>query len=223
MAPERRAILLLLGLAVAGQGLRVWRSAPDSAPGAVTLFPGVPVGAPVAHRDSSVALTRSLAPGESIDLDRAPAIELARLPRVGMALARAIAGDREARGPFGSLGALDRVPGVGPGLLRVIKAHARFSAAGTVIPSGPDPSIPMEAEDPPEEAGANSESLTPLDLNTATAPQLEALPLLGPALAGRIVAYRKRHGSFPAVDSLIRVPGIGPATLARIRDRLRVE
>lgn len=223
MAPERRAVLLLLGLAVAGQGLRVWWSAPGSAPGAVTLFPGVPVGAPLVHRDSSVALTRPLAPGESIDLDRAPAIELARLPRVGMNLARAIVADREARGPFGSLSGLDRVPGVGPGLLRVIKAHARFSAAGTGILSGPDRSIPMKAEDPPGEPWADSERLTPLDLNTATARQLEDLPLVGPALAVRIVAYRSRHGSFPAVDSLIRVPGIGPATLARVRDRLRVE
>lgn len=209
MSPERRAVLLLLGLAVSGQGLRVWCAAPGSAPGAVTLLPGVPSGAPLAHRDSSIALTRPLAPGETIDLDRAPAIELARLPRVGMALARAIAADREARGPFGSLQALDRVSGVGPGLLRIIGNHARFSAAG-----------PVGASDP---GSVTEREPARLDINTATAEELERLPLVGPALAGRIVAARERHGRFPAVDSLVRVPGIGPATLARLRDRLRVE
>lgn len=210
MSPERRAVLLLLGLAVAGQGLRVWWSTPDSAPGAVTLLPGVPSGAPLAHRDSSIALTRPLAAGETIDLDRAPAIELARLPRVGMGLARAIAADREARGPFGALEALDRVPGVGPGLLRVIGKHARFSAAGT-------------AEAPTQGAAAQGESYRRLDLNAATARELEDLPLLGPALAGRIVAHRERHGRFTTVDSLIQIPGIGSATLTRLRDRLRVD
>ncbi len=217
MAPERRAVALLLGLAVAGQALRVWWTAPGSAPGSVTLFPGVPTGSPLAHRDSSVALTRPLAPGETIDLDRAPPVELARLPRVGMALARAIAADREARGLFGSLAALDRVPGVGPGLLRTIGPYARFSA----------PSVPTAPSTPPagpaEVAAVSPEPPGLLDLNLATAQQLERLPLIGPALAQRIVAHRAAQGPFRTVDSLVRVRGIGPAILARIRDRLRVE
>lgn len=214
MAPERRAVVLLLGLAVAGQALRVWWTAPGSAPGSVTLFPGVPTGSPLAHRDSSVALTRALAAGETIDLDRAPPVELARLPRVGMALARAIVADREARGPFGSLEALDRVPGVGPGLLRTIGPYARFSAPETRsagLPAGPTGAAPAAGRPPA------------LDLNLATTEQLEGLPLVGPALARRIVAHRAAHGPFRSVDSLVRVRGIGPAILARIRDRLTVE
>jgi competence protein ComEA len=42
-------------------------------------------------------------------------------------------------------------------------------------------------------------------------------------MARQIVAFRERHGPFAAVDSLVRVPGIGPATLAKIRERLTVE
>jgi competence protein ComEA len=59
-----------------------------------------------------------------------------------------------------------------------------------------------------------------LHLNTATAAELERLPFVGPYMAQQIVAFRDRHGPFAAVDSLVRVPGVGPATLAKIRERL---
>jgi competence protein ComEA len=62
-----------------------------------------------------------------------------------------------------------------------------------------------------------------MDLNAAAAADLEALPGVGPALAGRIVAARERRGRFDAVDDLLAVPGIGPATLARVAPYLRVE
>jgi competence ComEA-like helix-hairpin-helix protein len=41
-------------------------------------------------------------------------------------------------------------------------------------------------------------------------------------MAARIVAYRTRHGPFGSPDDLLKVGGIGPATLARIRDQVRV-
>jgi len=157
-----------------------------------------------------VRLTRPLAPGERVDLDRASALEIARLPRVGLTLAKAIVADRTARGPFGSLAALDRVPGVGPGLLRAIEAQVTFSApAGSSAGGSLDGAAPGSRE-------------RPLDLNSATAAELEALPFIGPSMAQRIVAWRERHGPYPAVDSLVKVPGIGPATVARVRDRVTV-
>ncbi|MFD1722193.1 ComEA family DNA-binding protein [Amnibacterium endophyticum] len=55
-------------------------------------------------------------------------------------------------------------------------------------------------------------------LNSATAEQLETLPRIGPALAQRIVAYRTAHGPFRSVDELGEVGGIGPKTLAGLRD-----
>jgi competence ComEA-like helix-hairpin-helix protein len=216
MPAERRAVLLLLGLAVAGQGLRLWRNAPDEAPGAVSVFAELPTAEPRAHRDSSVALARPLAPGERIDVDRASAPELARLPRVGLSLAKAIVADRDAHGPFGSLERLDRVPGVGPGLLARIAPHVTFSAPS--LPPSPGQSLRASPEGGAPAAQA-AEQL--VDLNAATAAELERLPFIGPALAERIVTFRARHGPFPSVDSLIRVPGIGPATLTRIRSRLR--
>ena len=61
-----------------------------------------------------------------------------------------------------------------------------------------------------------------VEVNTASPALLAHVSGIGPKLAGQIVAHRARHGPFTAVDSLVRVPGIGPATLARIRERLRV-
>jgi competence protein ComEA len=51
----------------------------------------------------------------------------------------------------------------------------------------------------------------PVDVNTATAAQLEALPGIGPALAAAIVTYRTDHGPFAGVESLADVAGLGPA------------
>ncbi len=59
-----------------------------------------------------------------------------------------------------------------------------------------------------------------LDLNTAGAPDLEALPGIGPALAGRIIAYRQSHGPFKKIDDLMEVSGIGPQNLAKLKPHL---
>lgn len=202
MPAERRAVLLFLALALAGQAIRTWWLAPESPPGEVPLLPRASAETPAAHRDSAAARSGPLRPGERLDLDRAGAADLARLPRVGLTLARAIVADREARGPFGGLEGLDRVPGIGPGLLASIREQVTFS--GT----------------PVHDAGMGQGGV-PLDLNRATAAQLEALPFIGPTMARQIVAFRERHGPFAAVDSLVRVPGIGQRTVERVRDRLR--
>ena len=60
-----------------------------------------------------------------------------------------------------------------------------------------------------------------VDLNAATAIELEALPGVGPVLASRIVAHRDDHGPFATVEDLLDVPGIGEAKLAQLRDAVR--
>lgn len=61
-----------------------------------------------------------------------------------------------------------------------------------------------------------------LDLNTATAEQLETLPGIGPTTAAAIIEHRERKGPFRSVDALLDVRGIGPARLEQIRDLVRV-
>ena len=63
----------------------------------------------------------------------------------------------------------------------------------------------------------------PLDLNRATAQDLEALPGVGPKRAAAIVGFREANGGFRSVEDLERVPGLGPATVARLRPLLQVE
>ena len=205
MPAEHRAILILLLLATGGQGVRYLLSRPGEAPGGVQILADSPARSAVAHRDSAVQLARPLGPGEKVDLDRAPALELARLPKVGPALARTIVAWREAHGPFGGLSGLDQVPGIGPGLLAALAPHAAFSGG----PGGPWP---------PAGVGPPAGPDAPLDLNRASVGELDRLPGIGPAKAQAIVAYRDSHGPFRSGADLAGVPGIGPALAARLQN-----
>lgn len=62
----------------------------------------------------------------------------------------------------------------------------------------------------------------PVDLNTATVAQLDALPGVGPVIAARIVTWRQENGRFTTVDDLAEVQGIGDATMANLRPLVRV-
>ena len=62
-----------------------------------------------------------------------------------------------------------------------------------------------------------------VNLNTATAEQLETLPGIGPDLAQRILDYRTDNGPFKNVDGLLNVKGIGEGKLAKLRDQIMVE
>jgi competence protein ComEA len=61
-----------------------------------------------------------------------------------------------------------------------------------------------------------------VNINSATATELETLSGIGEVLAGTIVAYRDQNGPFASVDDLLDVSGIGPATLEEIRDQVTV-
>jgi comEA protein len=63
----------------------------------------------------------------------------------------------------------------------------------------------------------------PININAATATELESLDGIGPVLAARIVAYREQHGSFGSVDELDNVSGIGPKRLAAMRGRCTID
>ena len=215
MSAERRAVLILLTLAVAGQGIRYFLTRPDQAPGDIRILGSTPGRSATAHAQQAQAALRALGPGERIDADRANAQELARLPRVGLSLAKRIVAYRDSAGPFGNLEALDRVPGIGGGMLTALGPYLSFSGAagqrGRVPPLLEHVATPVlgPAAPPPR-----------LNLNTASASELERLPLIGPSRALAIVAWRKRHGSFKTIDDLVRVPGVSSRMAEAIRHRV---
>jgi competence protein ComEA len=62
----------------------------------------------------------------------------------------------------------------------------------------------------------------PININRATLRQLDALDGIGPVIAGRIIEYRKKNGSFLTVDDLQKVSGIGAAKFAQIKSKVRI-
>lgn len=90
------------------------------------------------------------------------------------------------------------------------KAAAAASAAGVVGAAGAAAGVPGSA------------AQTPVNLNTATAEQLDTLDGVGPATAQKILEYRQQHGGFRTVDDLGQVPGIGPKKLAALRGKVQV-
>ena len=86
----------------------------------------------------------------------------------------------------------------------------------TPVPnSAPAQPASMPNDRPLPAGGGAAPSL--IDLNAATAQELELLPGIGPVMAGRIIAYREAIGPFTSVDDVENVPGIGPKTLESIR------
>lgn len=94
--------------------------------------------------------------------------------------------------------------------------------------------VPLVGQPPPAEvaptgttapgpgAAAGVGPGTPVDLNSATADQLDALPGVGPATAQAIIGHREQSGAFRSVEDLLDVRGIGEAKLESLRDLVTV-
>jgi competence protein ComEA len=101
---------------------------------------------------------------------------------------------------------------------------ARLNLASPVT-DGQQVYVPRAGEivpvDAPSPAGVDPAS-SRVNLNTATADDLDALPGIGPATAQAILDWRVENGAFTTVDDLLEVRGIGEAKLADLRDLVTV-
>lgn len=90
--------------------------------------------------------------------------------------------------------------------------------------SAPVEASPAASENVPEETEPqpSPEVEFPIDLNSADASQLEALPEIGPVLAQRIVDYREESGGFSSIEELKNVSGIGDKTYDAIKNLVKV-
>ena len=71
-------------------------------------------------------------------------------------------------------------------------------------------------------ASVSADKVPPLNLNTATAADLERLPGIGPKVAARIVDYRTKKGPFRKTEELMNVQGIGEKSFLKLRAQLTV-
>ncbi len=103
----------------------------------------------------------------------------------------------------------------------------RLNLAATII-DGQQVYVPRVGEAAPQMVGATGEGTTGgggdglVDVNTATAEELDTLPGVGPATAQAILDAREQRGSFSSVEDLLDVRGIGEAKLDAMRDLVRV-
>ena len=115
---------------------------------------------------------------------------------------------------------LDAAGGPAPGaLIDALNLAARLQDGERIY-------LPRQGEAGDAYAGGGTSGGTssdgPVDLNTATLEQLDALPGVGPATAQAIVDYRREHGRFRSVQDLLEIRGIGDAKLAQLRAKVRV-
>lgn len=163
-----------------------------------------------------------------LDLNQADHAQLLQLPGVGENLAQRIEKYRAEHHGFREVEELRQVSGIGPKLMEKIRPFVRVELPPEEEekepPSPPAPrvaSAPAIENRPLASPTRKIPPSQPLDINRATAEELQRLPGIGLKLSQRIVAARARK-PFESVDDLRRVSGIGPKTLERLRPHVLV-
>jgi len=88
------------------------------------------------------------------------------------------------------------------------------------LKDGAQISVPERAAALPGEPTEAAKSDGKININQADAKALDSLPGIGPAMAERIIAYRKQSGGFQSLDELKKVQGIGEAKFAKLKDKI---
>lgn len=150
-----------------------------------------------------VALAAPLAAWAGVDVNTAPASELETLPGIGPSKAAAIVAYRTEHGAFSSADELQNVPGIGAKTVAGLRDEVEINGSEVVkgAPAPPKSSAPTGPV---------------ININTADAGQLDALPGIGPSKATAIVADRDANGAFSSCNELSRVTGVGAKTVEKI-------
>jgi len=193
---ELIGLVAFLGVTLGGAGLWYVRSLPK--PVAVTVgAPGVDTPAPAAPASPSAAVVLLV---DVAGWVRHPGVyEFEEGSRV--------------------IDAIDAAGGARTGaMLELLNLAAPLiDGSQVLVPRAGDEAAPAIAG---EAQGAVAEA--PIDVNTASATELEALPGVGEVIAQAIVDYRTENGAFASVEQLLDVSGIGDATLEDIRELVTV-
>jgi competence protein ComEA len=147
-----------------------------------------------------------------VNVNTASSAELESLPGIGPSKAGAIIQYRTEHGQFTSLTDLDNVPGIGPATLQNISPLVVFDGNTELPESGKALAANVATALPVADGGT-------VNINTAGQTELEGLPGIGPSKAAAILQFRYDNGSFATCSELVRVKGIGDATLRNVSPR----
>jgi competence protein ComEA len=175
-------------------------------------------------------LDTSRAPFTRLDLNRADHAQLLQLPGVGDSLARRIGAYRAEHHGFRDVEELRHVGGIGPTMLERLRPFVYIEGVNE-----DEPAARLSYYSPPpaqKPAATNADQRTtpkkadglkgPINVNEATAKELQQIPHVGPTLAGHIIETRDKK-PFRTVDDLLRVPGIKAKTLENLRPYVTVD
>lgn len=167
-----------------------------------------------------------------LELNAASAAELEQLPHIGAVLAERIMAYRDQIGGFSNREQLLEVEGIGEATLHEIYdllylENETFPEPEPEPAGAPAPAAaPQPAETAPpatEPPAAAAPAVTfPLDLNQATAAELEQIPMMQPELAEKIVAFRQQIQAFSSVYELLYVDGMTEAYFVQLRDYVQI-
>jgi competence protein ComEA len=207
--PGGLALLLVATVAAVLAAVGVWREAPRAEP--VADLPAlVHTTTAVPPTAAPAGPTPTAAPPEQLVV--AVAGKVVRPGLVRLTPGARVADALEAAG-----GALPGTDLAGVNLARRVSDGEQVAVG---VPAAVD-AAPAAASSPPGAAGPAAPG-APLDLNSATVEQLDALPGVGPVTAQRIVEWRTRNGRFASVDQLREVEGIGERRFGQLRALVRV-
>ncbi len=164
-------------------------------------------------------LERGTLAAYQIDLNRADRAELLQVPGIGNSLAQRIQEDRSEHGAFQSVSDLRRVPGIGPTTVERLRPWL------SVQPEGVGRKAAVSNKDPGRRTSAGKKEIALgelINVNQATAAELQRLPGIGPKRAQQIVEERQKR-PFESIEELRRVSGIGPKTMERLRPYVTVD
>ncbi len=208
----------------------------------------VPLAPAQENKASAPAQTPPPGKKSQVDVNSADLKTLQTLPGIGPVLAQRIIDGR----PYKTLADVAKVKGLSPAKLDAIKDTLTFGSAATLAtqtakPAKPAKSVTAAAVSEPQApatpaaaqpAGVNknqsalstsaapaSGSLTvgqKLNINKATAEELDRLPGIGPAKAKAIIDYRNQNGDFKTIEDIQKVKGIKAGVFSKITDLIQV-
>ncbi|HDS09562.1 MAG TPA: helix-hairpin-helix domain-containing protein, partial [Firmicutes bacterium] len=161
--------------------------------------------------DTSSTPSPSSSPGGKVNLNTATSEELQTLKGIGPSKASAIIEYRSQNGPFKRIEDIQNVSGIGPKTFETLKPY---------ITVGSDDKVSVS--DKPSHSSNDIPAGKKLNVNTASADELDDIPGIGPKTAQSIIEYREQNGPFKSLDELDNIPRIGPKTLEKIKPYLTI-